>query len=189
MNAALINRFINLLKKAGHPVIYGDPETGQSIVVMNLDEYEKLLDLKPEGQSAQPEPYDPILNNQSKENFPSKNTRREHRPEEMFEAVLENSVEEPIVEPVVEPEPVKPNPSADANQNLTSDRSAVKINREINSQPNNQRQASSGQHRPNQSAKKSVNQSPVQSANEPDADQIPSTGLDDEERFYLEPLE
>ena len=44
MNPEIINRVINLIDKNNERVVLVDPETGQAVVVMDFDAYERMTD-------------------------------------------------------------------------------------------------------------------------------------------------
>jgi len=183
MNAGLINRLINLVRKTGHRVVFGDPETGQAVVVMDLAEYEQLIGAD---KVEKPEAYDSHVNKMHQENFPRKEVRA-HLPEESFEAVIENEPSEPQRIEVKHEE----NQQQSRGNDLTGGGAASNINREIGGQKTRSgKRRNKGNNRPTPPPRNEpVNQPAVQ----PSAPEIPQSEpepeLDDEERFYLEPLE
>ncbi len=183
MNERFINRLINLVRKTGHRVVFGDPESGQAVVIMDLSEYEQLIDA---GKEQKPEAYDSHVNKLHREEFPHKEVRM-HRPEETFEAVVESESAEPQQ---IEVKHEHKQPQSRGND-LTGNGVTSNINREIGGQKissgkrhhkDNNRSGSHPQNKP-------ANQPAVQSPAPEIPQSEPEPELDDEERFYLEPLE
>jgi hypothetical protein len=184
MNAGLIIRLINLVRKSGHRVVFGDPDTGQAVVIMDLAEYERLIGLEnSDEEKRQPEPYAPeVVGWQRSE--PQIKSAPQFHPSPTFETMNEPTSQR--MQPIAQPRF-----SSKQRQNLTVTEPPAKINREIEGQEANLRRLSSNQQSPlstpNNSGYQTVNQRPGLDKEQPKP--TAPINLDEEERFYLEPLE
>jgi hypothetical protein len=189
MNAGLINRLINLVRRTGHRVVFGDPETGEAVVVMDLAEYEQLIGTGEDGGA--PEAYDQVINQDRQRPI----NRQQHQLKTDRQQTYRN--ETSIAETEAKKSDVvrgktagsAETGSASRANNLTTPPTEAIINRDIDGQKANlvkqpKSPAPEVRHQAGSMNQPSVHSpaSAVQSAE-------PDTGLDDEERFYLEPLE
>ncbi|MBU0624872.1 hypothetical protein KKF05_00855 [Patescibacteria group bacterium] len=188
MNAGLINRLINLVRKTGHRVVFGDPETGQAVVVMDLAEYERLIGLdQPVDAPSGPEPYAPeVVGWQGSESAAKPVNQPAHlRPHQVPDTANgfgSRAGQLSASSPVVQSSP----------QNLTSKEQPAKINREIGGQESGtgrfwQEDDRPPERTPNNPVNQTTSQNPGSSQGRLSST-VPAN-LDDEERFYLEPLE
>ncbi len=184
MNAGLINRLINIVRKTGHRVVFGDPETGQAVVVMDLAEYEHLVDLNAVEDVI--ETYDSNIQHLQTERPTPKNDDSQPPLKETPEVVPEEKIVAPIEIKVQHEEPQDLNRAND----LTPSAPKANINREISGQKTSQgkrrNQSNRSSARPQN---KPVNQPVVQPPKPEVQKDEPAATLEDEERFYLEPLE
>ncbi|MFH1047556.1 MAG: hypothetical protein V1738_04600 [Patescibacteria group bacterium] len=184
MNVTLVNRLINLVRRTGHKVVFGDPETGEAVVVMDLSEYEQLIGAvaeKPELEAYEPLP----AVSQPVSRTPVQPTRREQpRIDQSPTAPKEESSSAPKVQPK-RAEVQQTN----RHNNLTGMGAADNINRDIGGQKANQGNQVSDNRPLAKTPEKPVNQTTVHPPKPEVPAYEPNAGLDDEERFYLEPLE
>lgn len=161
MNPELISRLISLVERTGDRVVLADPQTGKAVVVMDLSSYEKLcVGVKPAELSSKPAVTDE----------PAAAVKIEEPKAQKTAEIKEKtpSRAQSAVKPAV---PVSNTGLTD----LTQDELLDKINREIAAWKNGQESKRTEELK---AAAKTV---------------VPMSGVasvfEEEERFYLEPIE
>ena len=168
MQPELITRLIALIQKTGERIVLADPETGRAVVVMDLEQYERLCGAAP-AQAPIPQLQTPLT---------SPTPQQPQR--------IEPEIPQKIAKPSENPfkkrgyqfgvaEPVK----KEVLHDLTQDELLDKINRDI------------GAWKTAQERKRSDElQGVAQGAQRPEPLKVETvSALEDEERFYLEPIE
>ncbi len=169
MNPELISRLVSLVERTGDRVVLADPNTGKAVVVMDLSSYEKLcVGVKP-ALSQVEEPADlsskPAV---SEESVPVPQNE-EPKAQKNAEIKEKKTIE---AKPVIKPSAAAANPgSAD----LTQEELLDKINREIAAWKNGQEKKRADELKA--AAKTAAPFSGIASV------------FEEEERFYLEPIE
>ena len=186
MNPELISRLISLVEKTGDRVVLVDPSTAKAVVVMDLESYEKML-----GQPAQTAPAEPAPPVEKEEEPAEKPATATPSPDilpALSGKIPKQEVQQPVADKGEETATVSPNPAASSD--LTQDELLDKINRDI------------GEWKTAQERKRTAELQAVVTREEPAAATLsksepepvqeviqPTGGLEEEERFYLEPIE
>jgi len=179
MNPEIISRVIKLIDKNNEKVILMDPDTGRGVVVMDLEAYEKLSS----GKSLEIVEKKEEVKEISKivELVEPQEIQIEDKIDEKVEEKVENKAEKPVME---ETSFKRPYPPADnkkrpmdtpAFSDLTQSELLDKINRDIATWKTTQEQRREGEL--------------VTAAKEVVETKPKTDVLEEEERFYLEPVE
>lgn len=159
LKTELLARVIALIQKNGDKVVVADPATGKAVVVMDLDAYETLC-------AAHAETAPAVAPVRAPEIMPKPAV---HVPEKIAEQSVKNDKKKPVK---VTPETMG---TTHLLADLTQEQLIDKINRDI------------GAWKTAQDLRRTDElKSAVQPAPQP---QQPASALEDEERFYLEPIE
>lgn len=162
MNAELIERLLALVEKTGDKVVLADPRTGKNVVLMPLDQYEKMLGLAAKELPTQPR--------RQERNLLEEVIMRDRQEKKLAE-VSPVFAQQPPQYPA--PETTQRPPMPNAFRKVLTERAAVdKITRDIGTW---------------KTAQDKRRTEEVRATVEP-AFQA-TDALEDEERFYLEPLE
>ncbi len=167
MNPELISRVVELIGKHGDRVVLADPQTGKAVMVMDLKAYEQLVSgARPEVPAALP-PVEPAVKPPVSEDKPAEPPLAVKPAKNLSKkaAVSEISF------PAAKPEPISTEASL---ADLTQEELLDKINREIGAWKTAQE---SKRTQELQSAAQNIRQFQV------------SKAFEEEERFYLEPIE
>jgi len=165
MNPELITRLVSLVEKTGDRVVLADPATGKAVVVMDLASYEKLSTgaIQPAVQApaaAEAKAVEPAPEPALK--ITVKNTKKTAQP-----AAISVAKEQPALAAVEAPVQA-------ASADLTQEELLDKINREIAAWKTAQEKKRSDELK---AAARNI--APIQAA----------VAFEEEERFYLEPIE
>jgi hypothetical protein len=162
MNPELINRLVSLVERTGDRVVLADPTTGKAVVVMDLNSYERLC-VPAQSSVALEIPVAPIE--------------------------YQKAVEIAVPSQISRSKAVKPPIAARSDlADLTHEELMDKINRDIGAW----KEAQESRTRAEELGKKSVKQPAAKVAVEPGAgsrEPKATAQMEDEERFYLEPIE
>ncbi len=161
MNPELIARLVSLVERTGDRVVLADPQSGKAVVVMDLSSYEKLcVGVKPAELSSKPPAQD--------ETAPAPKSE-EPKAQKVAEIKEKTAIE---IRPADKPATRAANPGS---SDLTQEELLDKINREIAAWKNGQEQKRTDELK---AAAKTA---------------VPFSGVagvfEEEERFYLEPIE
>lgn len=166
MNAELIERLLALVEKTGDKVVLADPRTGKNVVLMPLDQYEKML-----GLAAKELPTQPRRQERNLLEEVIMRDRQEKKLAEVSPVYAGQAPQQPPQYPA--PEMTQRPPMPNAFRKVLTERATVdKITRDIGTW---------------KTAQDKRRTEEVRATVEP-AHQV-TDALEDEERFYLEPLE
>jgi hypothetical protein len=178
MHSEFLQKLIGLVAKTGNTMIVPDPTTGKSYVVMDMESYERLL------AGSTPVPAYSAGGQQALQPFPQPQMPMAYQVP--FQAMPQAPQQPVFVPPAPTPpeshfsaqqsrkEPIPTTPRKPASVDLTQEELLDKINRDI------------GDWKTAQERKRTE---VLQTAAEPQRQIFDEQALEEEERFYLEPIE
>ncbi|MBN1585220.1 hypothetical protein JW899_02515 [Candidatus Uhrbacteria bacterium] len=175
----IASRVIGLTGNNGERVVLVDSETGRAVVVMDLDTYEGMVSAGNATGSggAVPEPISGAARRESSETVLPEPKKEGAAAKKPVTSASEAPAKEPVPKSPYPPVPEKKDPlAAPAFADLTQSELLDKINRDIASWKNAQ-----------EDRKREGELAAV--AKEASGAERPGDVLEDEERFYLEPVE